>query len=159
MFFYDYTIIIVIPAILIALWASFNVKSTFNKYSKIGNSRGLTGAEVARQILDANGLHHVSIEHIAGDLTDHFDPKANVVRLSSSVYNSKSVAAIGVAAHECGHAVQYKEDYTPMRIRAAIIPATNFGSKLAIPLVIIGMLLVAFSEGTGVFGDTLINVG
>ena len=151
--------LIVLPAILIALWASMNVNSTFKKYSKIRNGRGLTGAQVARQILDANGLHNVSIEHISGDLTDHFDPKTNIVRLSDSVYNSDSVAAIGVAAHECGHAIQYKEDYMPMQIRAAIIPMTNFGSRLAVPLVIIGILLASLSQTGGTFGETIINIG
>ena len=150
--------IIMIPAILIAMWASFNVKSTYKKYSKVINSRGLTGAQVARQILDMNGLNNVRVEHIAGDLTDHFDPRANVVRLSDTVYNNPSVAAVGVAAHECGHAVQYQHDYFPMKIRAAIIPATNFGSRLAVPLVIIGILIAAWS-GASEVSETIINIG
>lgn len=150
--------IIMIPAILIAMWASFNVKSTYKKYSKVINSRGLTGAQVARQILDMNGLNNVRVEHIAGDLTDHFDPRANVVRLSDTVYNNPSVAAVGVAAHECGHAVQYQHDYFPMKIRAAIIPATNFGSRLAVPLVIIGILIAAWS-GASEVSEIIINIG
>lgn len=132
--------IFVIPALIVALIAQLNVKSTYAKYSKIGNSAGLTGAEAARRILDANGLYNVQIEHISGQLTDHFDPRTNIVRLSDSVYASQSVAAIGVAAHEVGHAIQYQQEYFPMRIRSAIIPVTNIGSTLAFPLVILGLI-------------------
>ena len=136
-----YYLILVVPALLFAMWAQGTVSSTFNQYSRVHSGRGLTGERVARQILDANGLQHVRIEHIRGNLTDHYDPGANVVRLSDSVYGSDSVAAIGVAAHECGHAVQHATHYSPLVFRNAIIPITNFGSKLSIPLIIIGLFL------------------
>ena len=151
--------LILLPAIIFAFWASTNIEYTYSKYSKVRNSRGLTGADVARQILDMNGLNYVMIEHISGNLTDHFDPKSNVVRLSDSTYNSQSVAALGVAAHECGHAVQYKENYFPMRIRAAIIPATNIGSKLAIPLILIGILFASLANGANAMSEFFINAG
>ena len=134
-------LVLVLPAILLALWAQMRVSSTFSRYSQVRSVRGLTGAQAARYILDRNGLGHVRIEQIPGNLTDHFDPRTNVVRLSQSVYNTPSIAAVGVAAHECGHAVQYAVGYGPMKLRAAIIPATNFGSKLAFPLILIGLLL------------------
>lgn len=139
--FYDPTYIIIIPAIIFSLIAQINVKSTFEKYSKVRNARGFTGKDVARQILDNNGLYNVRIEHVSGKLSDHYDPRTNVVRLSDSVYNSSSVAAIGVAAHEVGHAIQHSQGYTPIKIRSAIIPATQIGSNLAMPLVILGLIL------------------
>ncbi len=132
-------IILVLPAVLFALWAQFNVNFTFNKYSKINS--GMTGYESAKAILDANGLTNVRIERVSGNLTDHFDPRSNVIRLSESVFSSTSAAAVGVAAHEAGHAVQYAEDYAPIKVRNAIIPITNFGSNLAMPLILIGILL------------------
>ena len=132
-------IILVLPAVLFALWAQFNVNFTFNKYSKINS--GMTGYESAKAILDANGLTNVRIERVNGNLTDHFDPRSNVIRLSESVFSSTSAAAVGVAAHEAGHAVQYAEDYAPIKVRNAIIPITNFGSNLAMPLILIGILL------------------
>ena len=141
LFWGDWTILILIPAMIFAFWAQIRVKSTFNKYAKVYNRRGLTGAEAARQVLDANGLHDVAIEHIHGELTDHYDPKANVIRLSDAVYASRGIAALGVAAHEAGHAVQHAKGYTPFKVRAAIIPLTRFGSMLAMPLFIIGMLI------------------
>ncbi len=119
------------------------VKSTFNKYSSENNQHGYTAKEVARKILDENGLYSVSIEYVRGNLTDHYDPSANVIRLSDSVYNSTSVAAIGVAAHEVGHAIQHAQGYTPIKVRQAIIPITQIGSSLALPLVFIGMLIGA----------------
>ena len=141
---YDITYIVyVLPALIFALWAQFNVNSTFKKYSKVRSERGMTGADAARIILNANGLSHVRIEKVAGNLTDHFDPKTNVIRLSDSVHDAQTAAAVGVAAHEAGHAVQYAEGYVPMKIRSAIIPATNIGSFLAFPLVIIGIALSA----------------
>ena len=133
-------LVLVLPAFLFSLWAQMKVNSTFSRYSKVRSLRGLTGAQAARYILDRNGLTHVRIEQVAGNLTDHFDPRTNVVRLSQSVYNVPSIAAVGGAAHECGHAVQYAVGSGPMKLRAAIIPATNFGSKLAIPLILIGLL-------------------
>ena len=136
-------IIYVLPALLLALWAQFNVKSTFAKYSKVASEYGMTGRDAARLILDANGLHHVQVTHVQGELTDHFDPKANVIRLSDSTYDAATAAAVGVAAHEAGHAVQYAEGYVPMKIRSAIIPVTNIGSNLAIPLVLLGIVFSA----------------
>ncbi|MDD7185781.1 MAG: zinc metallopeptidase [Ruminococcus sp.] len=132
---------LVVISFLVALLASFNVNRTYKKYGQIMSRRGYTADQIARMILDQNGLHNVAVERISGNLTDHFDPNANVVRLSDSVYGKSSVAAIGVAAHECGHAVQYAEQYSPMKIRSAIIPITNIGSSLAYPLVILGIIL------------------
>ena len=134
-------IVLVLPAVIFALWASSHVNSTFNKYSKQFNSRNLTGAQAARYVLDKNGCRDVRIERISGNLTDHYDPKTNIIRLSDSVYDSTSSAAVGVACHEAGHAIQYVENYAPIKMRAAIIPATNIGSKLAVPLIILGLFL------------------
>lgn len=140
-FYYDiYYLIFVIPALLIAMWAQYKVQSTFNKYSKIHASRGYTAAQIARNILDENGLYNVAVERVAGNLTDHFDPKANVIRLSDSVYNSTSVAAIGVASHEVGHAIQYAKAYAPIKLRSAIIPLSRLGSTLSVPLIILGLI-------------------
>ncbi len=132
--------ILIIPTMLFAFWAQSRVSSTFNKYSRVMSRGGYTAAEICRRILDSNGLYHVRIEHISGNLTDHFDPSTNVVRLSDTVYGSRSVASIGVAAHEVGHAIQYAVGYVPIRVRAAIIPITNFGSKLSMPLILLGFL-------------------
>ncbi len=144
MYFYgiDATyIFLVLPAVIFALWAQFNVKSTFSKYSKIASRSGMTGFDSARRILDANGLGSVRIAHVSGDLTDHYNPTDNTIYLSDSVYGSNSAAAIGVAAHEAGHAVQHATGYTPIKIRSAIIPVTNIGSNLAMPLIILGIIL------------------
>lgn len=144
MYFYgiDATyIFLVLPAVIFALWAQFNVKSTFSKYSKIASRSGMTGFDSARRILDANGLGSVRIAHVSGDLTDHYNPTDNTIYLSDSVYGSNSAAAIGVAAHEAGHAVQHATGYTPIKIRSAIIPITNIGSNLAMPLIILGVIL------------------
>lgn len=135
--------IYVIPALIITILAQINVKSTFSRYSKVRNSRGVTGQDVARQILDENGLYNVRIERVHGSLTDHYDPNANVVRLSDSVHDSTSVAAIGVAAHEVGHAIQHSTGYIPIKVRAAIIPITQIGSMLAFPLVLIGLSMAS----------------
>lgn len=138
----DWTyIILVIPAMLFALWAQFNVKSTFSKYTKVASKSGMTGFDAARRILDANGLTHVRISKVQGDLTDHFNPSDNTVYLSDTVHSVASAAAVGVAAHEAGHAVQHAVGYTPMKVRAAIIPITNIGSNLAMPLILLGILL------------------
>ena len=148
MFFYgiDWTyIIMVLPTVIFALWASYHVKSTFKKYSAVRNMRGLTGAQAAQAVLSANGVSGVRIERVAGSLTDHYDPKSNVIRLSDSVYDAPTPAAVGVAAHEAGHAVQYAENYAPIKLRAAIINATNIGSKLALPLIIVGILLMSIT--------------
>lgn len=134
-------LILVLPAVIFSLWASIRVNTTFKKYSKIRSMRGITGAEAARRVLDANGLQHIRIEQIPGNLTDHYDPRSDVIRLSESVYGNTSIAAVGVACHEAGHAVQHAANYAPVKIRAAIIPVTNIGSRLAIPLIILGILL------------------
>ena len=138
--YWDQTIIILIPALIFSLIAQLMVKGAFSKYSGVRNSRGYTGADAARAILDRNGLSYIRIEHINGELTEHYDPSANVIRLSDSVYNNDSVAAVGVAAHEAGHAVQYAEGYGPIKVRSAIIPITQFGSNLSTPLVIFGII-------------------
>ena len=149
--FWDSTYLIILPAIIFALIAQIKVKSTFSKYSNEHNQHGYTAREVARKILDDNGLYNIQIENVSGNLTDHYDPSANVIRLSDTVYNSTSVAAIGVAAHEVGHAIQHAQGYTPIKIRQAIIPITQIGSNLAVPLVLVGMLFSAL--------DWLIPVG
>lgn len=146
LFWGDTTILVLIPAMIFAFWAQMRVNSTFKKYAKIPSRRGLTGAEAARRVLDANGLRHVTIERVHGHLTDHFDPKAGVIRLSDATYASTSVAAIGVAAHEAGHAVQHAEGYVPIKVRSAIIPLTRFGSFLAMPLFLIGLLFIIGSD-------------
>ena len=144
---FDWTyLVLVLPCLILSMWASSNVNSTFRKYSKQFSSRRITGAQAAQRVLSANGVRGVRIDRVSGNLTDHFDPKTNVIRLSDSVYNSTSTAAIGVACHEAGHAVQYAENYAPIKLRAAIIPLTNFGSKLAMPLILIGILLSALGE-------------
>ena len=139
-------LLLVLPCILLSLWASSSVNSTFKKYSQHRSSRGITGADAARRVLQANGVTGVRIEQVDGNLTDHYDPRDNVIRLSQSVHSSTSVAAIGVAAHEAGHAVQYAQRYAPIHLRAAIIPITNLGSKLAMPLILLGLLFNAASE-------------
>lgn len=134
-------VLLIFIMLLLPIIASINVKTTFNKYAKIPNSRGLTGAQVARKILDANGLYNIRIEHISGNLSDHYDPRDGVVRLSDSTCNETSVAAVGVAAHECGHACQHAEEYTPIKIRSAIVPVTNLCSRLWYIVFIIGILV------------------
>ena len=148
-------LVLVLPCILISLWASSNVKSTFQRYSSQYSLRRLTGAEAAQRVLMANGVRGVRIEPVSGSLTDHFDPRTNVIRLSDSVYSSTSTAAIGVACHEAGHAVQYAQNYAPIKLRAAIIPLTNFGSRIAMPLILAGLLLTSL----GSFSDTLVYLG
>ena len=137
--YFDSTYLILLPAILFALWAQSRVKSTYAQYSTV--FAGLTGAEAARMVLEMNGVTGVDIRPIAGELTDHFDPKTNTISRSKGVYNVTSVAAVGVAAHEAGHAVQYAQGYGPIKIRTAIIPVTNIGSYLSWPLLLIGVLL------------------
>ena len=142
-FYFDWTILLIIPGFIISLWAQIKVSSTFKKYSKIKTTRGLSGAQAARKILDANGLQHVKIEQVRGDLTDHYDPRANVIRLSESVYHATSPSAIGVAAHEAGHAIQHAKNYAPINVRMKIIPVTKFGSMLAMPLFFIGLIFAS----------------
>ena len=150
-YYFDPTYILVLIGVVISLWASAKVKTTYSKYSRVRSMSGLTGAQVADQILRANGIYDVRIEHVSGELTDHYDPKNRVLRLSDVVYNSTSVAALGVAAHECGHAVQDDKDYFPLRFRNALVPVANFGTQAAWPIIIIGL----------VFGSSsfLINLG
>ena len=139
---FDWTyIVLVLPCLILSLWASASVKGTFRRFSTQYSQRGITGADAAMRVLRNNGVTDVRIERIAGDLTDHFDPKTNVIRLSDGVYGSTSTAAIGVACHEAGHAVQYAKHYAPIKLRAAIIPLTNFGSKMAMPLILLGVVL------------------
>lgn len=149
MYFYGFDItyvILVLPCLILSMVASSRVKSTFDKYSKQISQRRITGAEAAQRVLNANGVRNVRIERINGELTDHYDPKANVIRLSGAVYDNPSTAAIGVACHEAGHAVQYAHSYAPIKLRAAIIPVTNFGSKLAMPLILLGIVLGFLGE-------------
>ena len=153
---FDWTyLVLVLPCIIISLWASYNVNATFKRYSQQFSSRRITGAQAAQRVLSANGVRNVRIERISGNLTDHYDPKTNVIRLSDSVYDSASTAAIGVACHEAGHAVQYAHNYAPIKLRAAIIPVTNIGSRLAMPLILVGLLLSALSG----LGDFFVYLG
>ena len=147
MLYFDWTyLVLVLPCMILAMIASANVNSTFKRYSQQRSVRGLTGADAARRVLAANGVQNVRIERVGGNLTDHYDPRSNVIRLSDSVYASTSTAAIGVACHEAGHAVQYARNYGPIKLRAAIIPVTNFGSRLAMPLILAGLLFSGLGE-------------
>ncbi len=134
-------IIMMLPAIVLMMWAQHKVKSTFQKYSQVPNQRHMSGAEAARYILDANGLTDVPIEPVQGELTDHYDPRSRTLRLSQPVYNSRSVAAIGIAAHESGHAIQHAQAYVPLQIRGAIVPVASIGSNFGFFVVIAGVLL------------------
>jgi Zn-dependent membrane protease YugP len=143
----DYTyIVLVLPAVIFAMWASAKVNSTYQKYSQERNARVITGAQAARMVLDANGLSDVRVERIQGNLTDHFDPRTNTLRLSDSVYDSSSAAAIGVAAHEVGHAIQHAEGYMPIRLRSALVPAVSFASRFTWLLVMAGLLMMSVNE-------------
>ena len=147
MYYYDWTyFIIVVPVFILAMVASGNVKSTFRKYAKIYSASRITGAEAAERVLRGHGVTNVRIEQVSGSLTDNYDPRNNVIHLSRDVYSSTSVAAIGVAAHEAGHACQYADNYGPVRLRMAIIPMTNIGSQLSVPLIILGIVLSGFSS-------------
>lgn len=141
MFYWDSTYLLVIIGLLISLLASGVVKSAMNKYHKVGNSTGLTGAECARRILDNEGLYQVQVEDLGSNDGDHYDPAANVVRLSHRNYYGRTVTAMGVAAHECGHAIQHAQDYVPIRIRTALVPVVNIGSRASMPLIFLGVLL------------------
>ena len=141
---FDWTyLVFIVPCVILSLFCQFKVQSNFSKYSQIPNSRRMTGAQAAEYVLRHNGVTGVVIEHVSGSLTDHFDPRSNVIRLSDSVYSSMSVAAIGVAAHEAGHAVQHANGYIPNKIRSAILPIANIGSKLSWILIIIGLIFYA----------------
>lgn len=152
-FYFDPTYFLVFIGVVLSLLASGKVKSTFARFSQMRNSRGITGAEAAERVLRGAGIYDVRVEHIAGNLTDHYDPRSKVLRLSDSVYGSTSVAAVGVAAHECGHAIQHAKGYAPLKLRSAIVPVANFGSKIAWPLILIGLL---FTSETS---SLLINLG
>ena len=153
LYYFDYSyFLFMLPALILSLYAQIKVNSTFAKYSKIKNSNGLTGSEAAYKVLTQNGVTNVAVEHISGSLNDHFDPQTNIIRLSDSVYSSNSVAAVGVAAHEAGHAVQYANNYAPMKFRRVLVPITNIGSTLSIPLIFIGLLLP-------IQYDFIVNIG
>ena len=137
----DSTYLLVLVGALLCMLASSRVKSTYSKYSRIRSRSGITGAEAAARILNMSGIQDVRIEHIKGDLTDHYDPRNKVLRLSDTVYDSPSVAAVGVAAHECGHALQHHKGYMPLKFRSALVPMANIGSKLGLPLVLLGLML------------------
>lgn len=153
---FDWTyIVLLLPCVILSMWANSRVNSTFKKYSQVHSIRRITGAQAAQRVLSAGGVSGVQIQRISGNLTDHYDPRTNVIRLSDNVYSSTSVAAIGVACHEAGHAVQYAQHYAPIKLRAAIIPITNFGSKLAMPLILLGLVL----SYVGNFSYTLVYAG
>ena len=156
MFYIDWTyIVLVMPALILAMAAQGKVSSTFNKYSRVQSHIGITGAEAARRIMEQNGIYDVSIERVSGNLTDHNDPSRKVLRLSDSVYSSSSIAAIGVAAHETGHAIQHARNYAPLSLRSLMVPLANIGSRLSMPLILIG-LLFSFASS---MGNTLITLG
>ena len=140
MYFYDWTIILILPGLLLGLWAQFKVKSAFAKYAKINTSRNVTADEVSRDILSKGARTPVSVEPTQGKLTDHYDPRSNTLRLSQSVYGSSSIAAVGIAAHECGHALQQSDEYKPLMLRTAIVPVVKFGSMAYFPIFLIGLL-------------------
>ena len=139
-YYYDPTYLLLIPGLILALYAQFKVSSTYARFKREPSRSGLTGAQIARQILDTNGCGDVRIERVPGSLTDHYDPENGVLRLSEEVYGSRSIAALGVAAHEAGHAIQDATDYGPMRIRATLVPVANIGSSAAIPLFMLGLI-------------------
>ena len=140
-FYFDPTMILLLPGIIIALWASINVNSTFNKYNRVLSRNGLTGAQVAERVLHHHGIYNVRIERVSGNLSDHYDPRANVIRLSDSTYNSTSIASAGVAAHEAGHAVQYAQNYAPIKMRASIVKLCNIGSPMAFVFVLLSLFV------------------
>lgn len=153
MFWYDSTYILVLIGAAICMLASANVKSTYKKYAQMRSMTGMTGAQVAERLLRNAGINDVSVGHVSGELSDHYNPSTKKVNLSDSVYSSSSVAAIGVAAHECGHAIQHAKGYVPLNLRSAFVPVANFGSKLAWPLILIGLLINAESS------QLIINAG
>ncbi len=140
-YYFDPTYFLVLIGALLCLYAQARVSSTYNKYAKVRSRTGMTGAQAAQRILELSGIYDVRVERVGGHLTDHYDPSAKVLRLSDSTYGSSSIAAIGVAAHECGHAVQHDQGYAPLKIRTALVPAANIGSKAGIPLIILGAIM------------------
>lgn len=159
-YYYDPTYILVLIGVILCVWASSRVNSTYRKYARVRCYSGMTGAQAAQRILQMSGIYDVQVQHVSGELTDHYDPAHKVLRLSDSVYGSQSVAAIGVAAHECGHAVQHQKGYLPLKIRSALVPAANIGSKLGLPLVILGLILgIGFElPGGGYFSLAQIGI-
>ncbi|MBQ4529465.1 MAG: zinc metallopeptidase [Lachnospiraceae bacterium] len=139
-YYFDPTYILILIGVVLSLFASAKMKSTFAKYSKVRSYTGMTGAQAAERLLQAEGIYDVRVEHISGNLTDHYDPKGKVLRLSDTVYQSTSVAALGVAAHECGHAIQHKEGYAPLKIRGSMVPAVNIGAQISWPLIFVGII-------------------
>jgi Zn-dependent membrane protease YugP len=158
-YYFDPTMLIVLPAMVFAIWAQFKVNSTFQKYSTVVGRMGYTGATAARRLLDYNGLYSVAIQQTHGKLSDHYDPRNKTLYLSTEVYASTSAAAIGVACHEAGHAIQDAKEYAPLKLRMKIIPACNLGSQLAMPLFLIGLLVASFTELGGTVGWTLMMLG
>lgn len=142
-YFFDSTFILLIPAIILALYAQYKVRSTYEYYSQVPSARGMTGAQVARELLSTNGLHNVEVEETGGMLSDHYDPRTKILRLSSAIHRSRSVAALGVAAHEVGHAIQHGLRYFPLQVRHGLFPVANLGSTLAIPLFVIGLIFAS----------------
>lgn len=159
-FYFDYYyLILVVPALMLAIWAQVQVKTTYRKYSRVPNSRGMTGAYAAQAVLNFYGITDVRIERVSGNLTDHYDPRSKVIRLSDGVYNSSTVAAIGIACHEAGHAAQHAENYAPIKIRNAIIPVCNIGSTIGIPLALIGWIFsfsILIYVGLGLYAAVFI---
>lgn len=159
-FYFDYYyLILVVPALLLAIWAQVQVKTTYRKYSRVPNSRGMTGAYAAQAVLNFYGITDVHIERVSGNLTDHYDPRSKVIRLSDGVYNNSTVAAIGIACHEAGHAAQHAENYAPIKIRNAIIPVCNIGSTIGIPLALIGWIFsfsILIYVGLGLYAAVFI---
>lgn len=149
-YYFDPLYGLVLIAMLLSLLAGARVNSTFKKYSRVRNRRGMTGADAARAVLAANGVRDVRIERVSGNLTDHYDPKSNVIRLSDGVYDAATPAAVGVAAHEAGHAVQYATGYAPIRVRAAIVPVTNIGSRISMPLILLGLVMMSLETTVAV---------
>lgn len=146
-YYWDPTYILVVIGAVICMIASARVKGTFNKYSQLRSMSGMNGAQVAQRVLQAAGIYDVQVRHVPGSLTDHYDPRTKTVNLSDPVYNATSVAALGVAAHECGHAIQHAKSYAPLSIRSALVPIANFGSMLAWPVILIGLLFNTRSSG------------
>lgn len=159
-YYYDPTYILVLIGVILCVWASSRVNSTYRKYARVRCYSGMTGAQAAQRILQMSGIYDVQVQHVSGELTDHYDPAHKVLRLSDSVYGSQSVAAIGVAAHECGHAVQHQKGYLPLKIRSALVPVANIGSRLGLPLVILGLILgIGFElPGGGYFSLAQIGI-
>lgn len=150
-YYFDPTYFLVLIGAVLSIWASARVQSAFHKYSRIRSMSGMTGAQVAETILRNKGIYDVRVARVRGELTDHYDPRTKVVKLSDSVYDSTSVAALGVAAHECGHVIQHHEEYLPLRIRTMLVPLANFGSKAGIPIILLGILFG--------YNDILVQIG